>query len=150
MPLKGLGAPVGSVLVGSEAFIKRAHRFRKMLGGGMRQAGTIAAAGAYALEHNVARLADDHARARRIAEAVDALPGFSVDLATVETNMAYIELTDGQDPAEVVAALAEHGVDLLSVGPTTLRAVTHLHVTDAGVDAAIAAFQSVAAAHAAC
>ena len=87
---KGLGCPVGSVLAGNLDFIDRARRFRKMLGGGMRQVGIIAAAGLYALEHNVDRLAEDHANARRLAEAVAELPGLKVDLATVQTNIVII------------------------------------------------------------
>jgi threonine aldolase len=138
---KGLGAPVGSVLVGSRDLIARAHRWRKLFGGGMRQAGILAAAGLHALEHHVARLADDHRRARRLAEAVDAMDGFSVDLATVETNMAYIKTLGGAIAGQVVAALAEHGVDLMSLGPDSLRVVTHLHISDADIDRAIAAFQ---------
>jgi threonine aldolase len=140
---KGLGAPVGSVLVGSREFIDRAHRWRKMFGGGMRQAGILAAAGLYALEHNVARLAEDHARARRLAEAVDAMDGFAVNLEAVETNMCYISLTAGQSAVELVERLAKRGVDLLEVGPNTLRAVCHLHVEDDDIETAIAAFSEV-------
>ena len=137
---KGLGAPVGSLLVGSRDFIARAHRWRKMFGGGMRQAGIIAAAGLYALDNNIERLAQDHRRARRFAESVDGIEGFAVDLEAVQTNMVYITLTEGQNATEVVAHLAENGVDLFDISPTSLRAVFHLHVTDEDVDKAISAF----------
>mmetsp|Transcript_6263 Transcript_6263/g.22012 ORF Transcript_6263/g.22012 Transcript_6263/m.22012 type:complete len:394 (-) Transcript_6263:137-1318(-) len=142
---KGLGAPVGSVLLGSEAFIRRAHRFRKMLGGGMRQAGVLAAAGLYALENNVDRLALDHARARRLAEAVGDMPAFSVDLGAVQTNMVYIDVVDPEvDAHRVVQELAERGVAVLAISSTQIRAVTHLHVTDDGVEEALGAFAAAA------
>lgn len=140
---KGLGAPVGSLIVGSSDFINQAHRWRKMFGGGMRQAGIIAAAGIFALENNVERLADDHARARRFAEAVNAMDGYSVDLPAVQTNMVYVTLTAGQDANQAVQGLAEQGVDLFDISPTSLRAVFHLHVTDEDVDAAINAFAQI-------
>lgn len=138
---KGLGAPVGSVLVGSSEFIARAHRWRKMFGGGMRQAGIIAAGGLYALENHLVRLAEDHARARRLAEAVNAMDGFTVDLDSVQTNMVYV---DGELGAQqIMASLAEHGVDVLDVGPTAVRAVIHLHITDEDIERTIAAFASL-------
>ena len=143
---KGLGCPVGSLLVGGRAFIDRAHRFRKMFGGGMRQAGVLAAAGLYALEHHVDRLADDHARARRLAEAVSALPGVTVDLPGVETNMAYIDVGGaGLDAATFVERLAARDVAVVMVGPTMVRAVAHLDIDDAGIDRAIEAFGAVVA-----
>ncbi|HCP45952.1 MAG TPA: low-specificity L-threonine aldolase [Deltaproteobacteria bacterium] len=142
---KGLGCPVGSVLVGSRAFIDRAHRFRKMLGGGMRQAGILAAAGLHALENHVARLAEDHRRARRIAEELSDVPGVDVDLSSVQTNMVYIDVTaTGLAASHFVSSLAEQGVHLTAVSPTALRAVTHLDVDDAAIEAMLAAF-SVAA-----
>ena len=131
---------MGSLVAGNADFIERAHRWRKLFGGGMRQAGILAAAGLYALEHNIERLAEDHARARTLAEGIDALEGFSVDLDAVQTNMCYIELTGGQSGQEAVAALAERGVDLLDLGPTMLRAVTHLHVDDDDIEHALSAF----------
>jgi threonine aldolase len=137
---KGLGAPIGSMLVGTQAFIDRARKIRRMLGGAMRQVGILAAAAAYALDHNVAGLADDHARARRLAEGfADAMPG-SVDPATVETNIVYVRLTD-LDPVDVSGRLWERGVGIYPYGAGVLRAVTHLDVTDAGIDKAIAAFR---------
>jgi threonine aldolase len=140
---KGLGAPVGSVLVGSSEFITAAHRWRKMFGGGMRQAGVLAAAGLYALENNIERLAKDHARARRLAKAVDAMSGFSVDLDSVQTNMVYVTTDNPAD--DVVEALAAHGVDLFALSPNSLRVVIHLHITDDDIGRAIAAFESVQA-----
>ncbi len=137
---KGLGAPVGSLLVGSRRFVDRAHRFRKMFGGGMRQAGVLAAAGLHALEHHVAGLADDHARARRLGMELAALPGIEVDLATVQTNMVYADFGGtGKDGATWVALLAEAGVLSHATDATTLRFVTHLQVGDDAVDAALAA-----------
>ncbi|PXY74246.1 MAG: low-specificity L-threonine aldolase [Methanobacteriota archaeon] len=138
---KGLGAPVGSLLVGPAETIAQGHRWRKMFGGGMRQSGHLAAAGIYALENNVERLTDDHARALRLATAVDELPGFSVNLDEVQTNMCYIQC---DSPAtEVVAALAERDVQLFDTDPNTVRAVTHLDVDDADIDHAIAAFTAI-------
>ena len=140
---KGLGAPVGSILVGSSEFIAEAHRWRKMFGGGMRQAGIIAAAGIYALDNNIERLAEDHARAQRFAESINEMKSYSVNLDTVQTNMVYVDLIDGRDAEDMVSRLAEKGVDLLDISPTSLRAVFHLHVTDEDVDSAIEAFSSL-------
>jgi threonine aldolase len=137
---KGLGTPVGSVLVGGASLISQAHRWRKMFGGGMRQAGILAAAGLYALDHHVERLAEDHKRAADLAEAVNGITGFSVDLDAVQSNMCYIEITDGRSTESVTSDLSERGIDLLSIGPTTIRAVTHLHITDEDIDRTIAAF----------
>lgn len=138
---KGLGAPVGSVLVGSSQFIAEAHRWRKMLGGGMRQAGVIASCGLYALENHIERLSEDHDRARRLAEAVNAMDGFRVNLESVETNMVYI---DGDlSASEILRGLAAKGIDVLEVGPTAVRAVVHLHITDEDIERAISAFASL-------
>ncbi len=138
---KGLGAPVGSVLVGSADVIAQAHRWRKMFGGGMRQAGVIAAGGLYALENHIERLAEDHTRARRLAEAVNSMDGFSVDLDSVQTNMVYVEGELGAQ--KIMQGLAEHGVDVLDVGPTAVRAVIHLHITDEDIEQTIAAFAAL-------
>ncbi len=138
---KGLGCPVGSLLVGSRAFINRAHRFRKMFGGGMRQAGLLAAAGIHALEHHIERLADDHARAKHMAAQVGAMSGASVQLDTVQTNMAYIDVSpSGHTAAEVCQGLAERGVLANAVSTSHLRIVTHIDVDDADVGVALAAF----------
>jgi threonine aldolase len=124
---KGLGAPVGSVLVGSTELIREARVWRKRLGGGWRQAGVLAAAGLYAVAHNVERLAEDHANARAIAEVLaDAAPG-SVKPDQVETNIVVADLAaTGRTVAEVVAAAKEAGVLVGGVGATQLRIVTHL------------------------
>jgi threonine aldolase len=142
---KGLGCPVGSLLCGGRAFVERAHRFRKMFGGGMRQAGVLAGAGIFALEHHVARLADDHARARRLAEALAALPGLSVDLPAVQTNMVYVDVAGtGRSAAQFVEGLANLGVLVTAAGAATLRAVTHLDVDDAGIERALDGFDRLA------
>lgn len=126
---KGLGAPVGTCLAGGSAAIDRARWIRKRLGGGMRQAGLLAAAGIHALEHHVDRLAEDHAVARAIAEGVDAIDGVRVDLGSVETNIVLIDVeTDGFGIADLVEALEERAVSILATGPFSLRAVTHLDV----------------------
>jgi len=129
---KGLGAPVGSALCGSRALIARAHRTRKMLGGGMRQAGVLAAAAAYALEHHVARLADDHANARRLAEGLQGLPGVKVE--PPQTNILFVDLDPGREGG-AVARLREAG--LLCTGLYRLRLVTHLDVSTEDIDRAI-------------
>ncbi len=136
---KGLGAPVGSVLCGSADVIRRAHRFRKMLGGGMRQAGIIAAGGLFALRNHVDALADDHRRARAMAEALSVLPGVKLDVASVQTNIVIFDVA-GRPPAEVCGQLADD-VLVLPFGPQSIRAVTHRDVNDAGVERAIAAFR---------
>ena len=136
---KGLGAPVGSVLVGSAGFIRRAIRARKLLGGGMRQAGIIAAGGLYALRRNVGRLADDHRRCRILAERIAGSPGLVVDIEAVETNMVFADTRpSGLRAAEVVTLLAARGVLCLDEGPHTLRFVTHLDVDDADIERAAA------------
>jgi threonine aldolase len=129
---KGLGAPAGSALVGSKALIAKARRVRKMAGGTMRQAGVLAAAALYALDHHIDRLADDHARARRMAEGLQGLAGVAVQAP--QTNMVFIDLPH-ERAAAVVATLRERGV--LATGLYQLRLVTHLDVDDVGVDHAI-------------
>ena len=133
---KGLGAPVGSVLVGTEDLISRAKRARKMLGGGMRQAGIVAAAGLYALEHNVERLAEDHANAARLGQLLSAIPRLEVEPA--QTNMVFVRIAPERCGA-LAAHLAAHGVDA-SVRPRT-RLCTHLDVDAAGMERAAAAFE---------
>lgn len=123
---KGLAAPVGTVLLGSTAFIREAHRYRKLLGGGMRQAGVVAAAGLVALDEMSARLAEDHARARALAEGLVRL-GVSVDLAAVQTNMVYLTVPDA--PA-LAARLARKGVLCGALGPQSVRMVTHYEIGD--------------------
>ncbi len=139
---KGLGCPVGSVLCGNRDAIQRARRIRKRLGGGMRQAGVLAAAGLYALEHNIDRLADDHARASKLAEYVAGLPGVSIDLAAVQTNMVYF--TASAPAAAWVSALERHGVKCLALGEHRIRMVTHLDVHDADIERASSALRLTA------
>lgn len=133
---KGLGAPAGSALVGSTALIARARRVRKMAGGTMRQAGILAAAAMHALDRHIDRLADDHARARRLADGLQGLPGVAVQAP--QTNMVFIDLPR-ERAAAAVAALREEGV--LSTGLYQLRLVTHLDVNDEQIDQAIAALR---------
>ncbi|MCP4645531.1 MAG: aminotransferase class I/II-fold pyridoxal phosphate-dependent enzyme [bacterium] len=132
---KGLGAPVGSVLVGDVDTIDRAHRFRKMLGGGMRQAGILAAAALYALEHNVCKLADDHRRAAAFRAALEDVCTFPFPSPT---NIVFVDVDDAQACME---RLAEQGVLVGATGPNRIRAVFHLDVDDAGLDRAIEAFR---------
>jgi threonine aldolase len=139
---KGLGTPVGSVLVGSSEFISKAHRWRKMFGGGMRQAGVLAACGIYALENHIERMTEDHLRAKKLAEAINEIDGFSVDLDSVETNMVYIQ--GAQGAKEILRKLSELGIDVLEVGPIAVRAVTHLHITDEDISRTIEAFKQIA------
>lgn len=139
---KGLCAPVGSVLCGSKAFIQRAHRVRKMVGGGMRQAGVLAAAGIVALEKMVDRLAEDHARARKLAQGLQQLPGMVMDPGTPHTNMVYCSLAPEVpfDAAQAVERLKQMGVRVGQVGRRRFRLVTHYWIDDAAVERTVAAF----------
>lgn len=141
---KGLGAPVGSLLVGSEARMAEARVWRKRYGGGMRQVGILAAAGRYALDHHLERLADDHGRAARFATAVaEAAPGV-VDPDAVETNIVMLDVAVlGLRPVDVVAAMGEHSVRAYAVDARKVRCVWHLGVDDAATDLAIAAARDV-------
>lgn len=141
---KGLSAPVGSVLCGDHAFIERARRFRKMVGGGMRQAGVVAAAGIVALDTMVDRLADDHRLARVLAEGLSAIPGVSIDLARVQTNIVRLDLPR-HDARAVAEQLRVRGVRVLATAAHTIRIVTNRHVTAADAPAVIAAFRSALA-----
>ncbi len=133
---KGLGAPVGSLVIGSAEQMEKARWIRKRMGGGMRQAGILAAAGQYALRHHIARLADDHARARKLAEALAPFGIVSAD--TVRTNIVPLDLTKARLDALAVSAKARaEGVLVSVLGPRTARLVTHLDIDDAGVDHAI-------------
>ncbi len=134
---KGLGAPVGSVLAGDQAAIDAARYYRKMLGGGMRQAGVLAAAGLYAMEHNITRLAEDHAHAYRLAEALAELDTVEIDLEEIHSNMIFFSLRDGIDPFEAVDRLAAEGVRMIAMKPGVIRAVTHLDVSGEQIDRAI-------------
>jgi threonine aldolase len=140
---KGLGAPVGAALAGSREFIAEAWRFKQQMGGAMRQAGIIAAGGIYALRHHVERLADDHARARRLAEGLAELPGIKLDPVDVETNIVVFEVTGALDAPTAVERLLAQGVRMGALGPRTLRAVTHLDVDAVGVARALEAARRV-------
>ena len=144
---KGLGCPVGAVLAGSDAFIEEAWRFKHQFGGAMRQAGIIAAAGVYALEHHVDRLAEDHAHARRLADGVVDVKGIRVNPNEVETNMVYFDVSGtGVTGAEFSQRLlAEHEVRIGAMGPYLMLAVTHLDVGNPEIELAVAAIRAVAA-----
>ncbi|MBX6350402.1 MAG: low-specificity L-threonine aldolase [Clostridia bacterium] len=139
---KGLAAPVGSLVCGTREFIARARRYRKMLGGGMRQAGVLAAAGLVALRTMVDRLAEDHENARRLAEGLAAIPGFSVDLETVVTNMVAVDVAGTGVPAEeLVRRMAEEGVLANATGPYRIRFVTHKDVARSDIPKALRAIE---------
>ena len=141
---KGLGAPVGSVVVGTHAFIEKVRRARKMLGGGMRQAGILAAAGLVALETMVDRLKEDHANARLLAEGLAALPGVRVDLKWVQTNIVIFRLErQDLDAPGLMRKLAEQGVKALSIAPDRMRMVTHKDIDRAGITYALEALGRV-------
>jgi threonine aldolase len=132
---KGLGAPVGACLAASRDLIDEAWRYKQMWGGAFRQSGIVAAAGLYALDHHVDRLADDHANARFLAEGLAELPGVELDPATVESNIVIFAVPD---PGGFVDALGRAGVEVSRVGPTLIRMVTHLDVDKAGCERALA------------
>jgi threonine aldolase len=147
---KGLGAPVGSVICGSTDLIGKARRVRKMLGGGMRQAGIIAAAGIIALERMVDRLAEDHANARALAEGLAKLPGLAVDLASVQTNIVIFRVERGGTPAASAAATAElvagcgaRKVKIHAIGPTAIRCVTHKDIDAEDIGRTLDAFAEI-------
>ncbi|UPL47847.1 threonine aldolase family protein [Hymenobacter sublimis] len=127
---KGLGAPVGSVLLGSQAFIQKTKRIRKVMGGGMRQAGYIAAAGLYALEHNVERLTDDHRRARQLGATL-AAQSYVAEVLPVETNLVIFRLQEATPAEQFLARLEQQGIRATSFGPQMIRFVTHLDIDDA-------------------
>jgi threonine aldolase len=137
---KGLSAPVGSLLCADAGLIGRARHFRKMLGGGMRQAGVIAAAGIVALEEMIDRLAEDHRTARALAEGLVGLPGLRLDVARVQTNMVRIDL-DHHEARPLAATLAGRGVRVSTPGPRRLRLVTHRHVGAGDIPAVVDAFR---------
>ena len=126
---KGLGAPVGSLLLGTKDLIRRARRIRKVMGGGMRQAGYLAAAGVYALDHHIRRLQDDHARARELAEAIESLPVVK-EVLPVETNIIVFRLQDDVRDADFLKILAGKGIIAVPFGRQTVRMVTHLDFDD--------------------
>jgi threonine aldolase len=141
---KGLAAPVGSVVCGSKAFIVEARRARKVVGGGMRQAGVIAAAGIVALEQMVDRLADDHANARALAAGLAQVPGIRVEDVSLRTNIVYFNVVRPDMDAEQLAArLAEGGVRVLPLGPRRIRAVANYHVTAEDIQSTLATFSAL-------
>ena len=143
---KGLGAPVGAVLAGSTDFITEAWRCKQQFGGAMRQAGIIAAACVYALEHNVDRLADDHENARHFAGLVANIPNLRVEPEKIETNMVFIDVAaTGLSAADVADRLRSRGVRIGAMGPTRMRAVTHLDVDRADIEIAAAELRAVTA-----
>ncbi|MBC6995070.1 GntG family PLP-dependent aldolase [Neolewinella lacunae] len=130
---KGLGAPVGSLLLGPQELIDRARRYRKVIGGGMRQAGYLAAAGLYALEHHVERLAEDNARARRLAATLTTLPCVS-RVEQTETNICIFHLSGSQTASQFLEKLEEYNIKAVAFGPQTIRFTTHLGVSDAMIE----------------
>lgn len=142
---KGLGAPVGSLLISNDQrLIDRARRFRRMYGGAMRQAGILAAAGIYALERHVARLKTDHEHAKKLARQLQHISAIQIAPQHVETNIVIFDIVDEhRSPAELVAALKEQGVLINAVGGQSYRAVTHLHITDKQIDEAANVFTNV-------
>lgn len=142
---KGLGAPVGSMLAGSKQVIQKARRLRKILGGGMRQAGILAAAGIYALENNVERLRLDHVRANQLARGLESIPGVVLTRGTPHTNLIFCAL-DGSVEIETsvfINQLEEKGIRIMDVGPREFRLVTHLDISDEGVEQCIQAFKDL-------
>ncbi len=142
---KGLGAPVGSLLLSNDpAMIERARRFRRMYGGAMRQAGILAAAGLYALEHNVTRLKEDHENAKRLAKQLHAMPCVSINPNHVESNIVIFDVIGHRlAPSDIVAELKRHGVLINAIGGASFRAVTHLDVSTKDIDTASAIFARV-------
>ncbi len=141
---KGLGAPAGSILVGSHDLIKEARKWRKMLGGGMRQSGMIAAACQYAMENNVGRLQQDHDNARQLAEGLARITGITCDPAAVDTNMVFIELESDSVAQDLANHLASHGIAVL--GGRVMRLVTHMDISSEAISAFIAACEGFFAA----
>ena len=127
---KGLGAPVGSALVGSKKIIEAARKYRKIFGGGMRQVGIIAAAALYAIDHNMQRLAEDHAKAKYLASELSSIPGFSIEKEFVQSNIVAIDISERKESInEIIGSLKSKGIFLSEMSSTILRAVTHLDVT---------------------
>jgi threonine aldolase len=141
---KGLGAPAGSLIATNDRdMLDKLRRFRRMYGGAMRQAGVLAAAGLYALEHNIARLKEDHDHARRLAQLLKQIPTVTLDLAAVETNIIFFDVKSSRAPVDLVAALKAEGVLINAVGGGTYRAVTHLDVSAEDVERAGQVFARV-------
>ncbi|MBI9017039.1 MAG: low-specificity L-threonine aldolase [Phycisphaerae bacterium] len=139
---KGLGAPVGSVLAGPEAIMEKAHRFRRMFGGAMRQSGIIAAGALFALENNRDRLKQDHANAKKLADGIANLPGVKVEIQSVQTNILCFDVTT-MPATEMVKKLKAHNIAMLNIGPQTVRAVTNLGVTENDIETTIKVFMEI-------
>lgn len=139
---KGLGSPVGSVVLGNAEFIRRARRIRKVMGGGMRQAGILAAAGLYALKNNVARLKEDHERASRIGSVLQTLP-YVKEVFPVETNIIIFQLNDSMPGEEFEKKLSAKGIRISAFGKQTVRMVTHLDLNDQMIDETISVLKSL-------
>lgn len=141
---KGLGAPVGSIIVGSHDFIEQARYYRKAFGGGMRQAGILAAAAIYAIENNIERLAEDHHRARELGDFISTLPGIEFDKASLQTNIIIFDVKkSGLSGQQVVDHLSEKGVKMLTFAGTKMRAVIHMHISDQDIKSATMALNEV-------
>jgi threonine aldolase len=141
---KGLGAPIGSLVAGTKPFIDRVHRFRKMFGGGMRQVGIIAAAGIYALDHHIERLKEDHKNAKRLALGLKEIKGVSINPEHVETNIVIFDIAEmGMTAAQVRDEMKRKGVLIHPFGKTLIRLVTHLDVSQDGIETALKAFKKV-------
>ena len=141
---KGLGAPVGSIVVGSEEFINRARYYRKVYGGGMRQAGILASAAIYAIENHLDRLSEDHRRARMLGKFISSLPGIELDLKTQQTNIVIFNVKKtGLNGMQVIKTLEGKGIKMLTFAGTKVRAVTHLHITDSDIDETISVLKGI-------
>jgi threonine aldolase len=141
---KGLGCPVGAVLAGSRSFIDEVWWWKQRMGGALRQAGILAAAGLYALEHHIDRMAEDHANARLFAERIVEIPGIAVDMQGVQTNMVFFDVAaTGLTAGEVSRKLQEQGILIGALGETRLRAVTHLDVTQADIETAVKSLRTI-------
>ena len=141
---KGLGAPIGSLVSGPNAFIDRVHRFRKMFGGGMRQVGILAAAGIYALDHHLKRLTEDHQNAKRLALGLKEIEGISIDPELVETNIVIFDVSQtGKNAPQIVEAMKKEKILTHAFGKTHIRLVTHLDVNREEIEVALSAFQKV-------
>ena len=139
---KGLGTPVGSLLLGSSAFIAKARRVRKVMGGGMRQAGYLAAAGIYALENNIQRLAIDHEHAKQIGNALNK-KSFVKEVYPVDTNIVIAEFIDGYSSQQFADALAKEGIMTLAISPSQIRMITHLDVHHEMVEKVITTIEQI-------
>jgi threonine aldolase len=140
---KGLGAPVGSLVAGSKPFIDRVHRFRKMFGGGMRQAGILAAAGLYALDHHLERLTEDHKKAQQLAQGLARLKGISIDPGQVETNIVIFGILGNGTAPEFAEAMKKKGILIHAIDTAQVRLVTHLDVSFADIKKVLNAFRTV-------